>query len=118
MARLTDYEPRWVNLPQAAPGVRFYCGVSFINPNGERGPCPECGHQRDRRLAFSFWPPIDPDNLLPSMDPEGMSRFSAGFHKRVSGETFDTLTIMPSIGLDPYWHGNITNGEIAPVKQR
>ncbi len=113
MARLTDYAPHWVNLPQAAPGVRFYIGVSFINPNGERGPCPACGHQRDRRLAFNFWPPIDPDGLIEKM---GIEYPHAGFHTRVSGDTFDTLTISPSIGLDPMWHGNITNGEISPVK--
>jgi len=30
------------------------------------------------------------------------------------GETFDTLTIIPSIGLDLHWHGTITNGVLAP----
>lgn len=118
MARLTDYEPHWINLPQAAPGVKFYVGVSFINPNGERGPCPACGHNRDKRIAFSFWPPIDPDNILPMMDPDSMATFSARFHTRVSGETFDTLTILPSIGLDPYWHGHLTAGALEPVQPR
>lgn len=109
--RLVDLEPRWVNMPQAATGVRFYIGVSFINPLGERGPCPTCGHNRDKRLAFSFWPPIDPDGLIAR---HGIDYPHDGFHHRVSGETFDTLTIAPSIGLDPFWHGNITNGEITP----
>lgn len=114
MARLTDYDPHWVNMPQAAPGVRFYIGVSFINPMGERGPCPTCHKQQDQRLAFNFWPPIDPDDLL----GRGITYPHDRFHTRASGETFDTLTITPSIGLDPIWHGNITNGEIAPVKAR
>ena len=112
MARLVDYNPHWVNLPQAADGVRFIIGVSFINPMGERGPCPTCGHNRDKRLAVNFWPPIDPDDLL----GKGIEYPHGGFHKRVSGETFDTLTISPSIGLDPLWHGNIVNGEITPAK--
>lgn len=116
MARLVNYEPHWVNLPQAADGVRFYIGLSFINPMGERGPCPTCGHNRDKRLAFSFWPPIDPENLLRLMDAASMEQMSKRFHRRLSGDTFDTLTIMPSIGLDPLWHGNISNGEILPAK--
>lgn len=116
MARLVNYEPHWINLPQAAPGVRFYIGVSFINPMGERGPCPACGHNRDKRLAVSFWPPIDPENLLALMDRPAMEQMAKNYHHRSSGETFDALTITPSIGLDPLWHGNITNGEIAPAK--
>lgn len=111
--RLTDLAPRWVNMPQAAPGVRFYIGVSFLCPTDDHGSCPTCGHQRGRRLAFSFWPPIDPDNLL----GRGIEYPHDNFHTRVSGETFDTLTITPSIGLDPVWHGNITAGEITPAKQ-
>jgi hypothetical protein len=37
-----------------------------------------------------------------------------GAHKRIAGETFDTLTIEPSIGFEGigHWHGHITNGEI------
>lgn len=108
MPHLADLEPHWVNIPQAAPGVRFYIGVSFINPNGERGPCPTCGHNRDKRLAFNFWPPVDPDNLL----ARGIEYPHDGWHQRVSGDTFDTLTISPSIGLDPFWHGHIENGQL------
>jgi hypothetical protein len=96
--------------------VRFYIGVSFLHPNHDHSKCPTCGASRERRLAFSFWPPIDPDNLLSNMDVASMEQWSARFHRRVSGETFDTLTIMPSIGLDPLWHGNITNGEVTPSK--
>ena len=68
------------------------------------------GHQRGKRLAVSFWPPVDPDGwesriILPD---------HSNFHRRVSGETFDTLTIEPSIGFESigHWHGRITNGEI------
>lgn len=109
--RLVDLKPHWINLPQAATGVRFYIGVSFLCPTDEHSLCPTCGAMRGRRLAFNFWPPIDPDNAAASMSGEYPH---AGFHQRVSGETFDTLTIAPSIGLDPIWHGTIKNGEILP----
>lgn len=112
MARLIDYEPHWVTFPNIAEGVRFYYGVSFINPMGQRGPCPTCGKRQDERLAVTFWPPVDPDGWESKITLPDHSKF----HKRVSGETFDTLTIFPSIGLDPRWHGNITDGEILPAK--
>jgi hypothetical protein len=106
--RLVDLAPHWINIPAAADGVRFYIGVSFLCPHCEHTPCPTCGHQRGNRLAFNFWPPIDPDGWL----SKGVDYPHERFHQRVSGETFDTLTITPSIGLDPHWHGTITNGEI------
>lgn len=108
--RLIDLNPRWVNLTNAAPGVQFYTGVSFLCPTDDHSPCPTCGAQRGRRLAVRFWPPIDPSDCLSLMGDYPHK----GFHTRVSGETFDTLTIAPSIGFDPIWHGNINNGEITP----
>lgn len=115
MARLVDYDPHWINMPQAAPSVKFYVGLSFINPMGERGACPTCGHNRDKRLAVSFWPPIDPDGLL-ERQLVGNYDGPPNPHYRTKGETFDTLTLAPSIGLDPMWHGNIADGEITPAK--
>jgi hypothetical protein len=110
--RLVDLAPHWISMLQAAPGVKFYIGVSFLCPTDEHTPCPTCGAQRGRRLAVSFWPPIDPENVLALMGNYPHEHF----HKRVNGETFDTLTITPSIGLDPTWHGSITNGEILPAR--
>jgi hypothetical protein len=110
MARLIDLSPHWVNIPQAATDVRFYIGVSFLCPHCDHTPCPTCGSQRGKRLAFHFWPPVDPDDLL----ARGIEYPHDGWHQRVSGETFDTLTISPSIGLDPHWHGTIENGELKP----
>lgn len=34
--RLIDLKPRWVNLPGAADGVRFYIGLSFLCPTDEQ----------------------------------------------------------------------------------
>ena len=117
--RLLDLQPQWINMPQAADGVRFYIGVSFLHPNHDHSKCPTCGASRERRLAVAFWPPIDPDNLIGKFGAEwaeNVKRLSQK-HNRVSGETFDTLTLTPSIGLDPLWHGHITNGEVTPSKQ-
>jgi hypothetical protein len=106
--RLTELAPHWVNLPQAADGVRFYIGVSFLHPGQEHTPCPTCGAQRGKRLAVPFWPPIDPANLLAT----SIEYPHAGFHTRISGDTFDTITIQPSIRIGGLWHGTITNGEV------
>jgi len=110
--RLADLAPHWVQPSQwAAASPPFYIGVSFLCPHCEHTPCPTCGTQRGKRLAFSFWPPIDPEQVLGRMFKDYPHN---GFHKRVSGETFGTLTISPSIGLDPHWHGNLINGELLP----
>jgi hypothetical protein len=65
----------------------------------------------------SFWPPIIPadcglDQSLALQCAEQIPHDS--FHVRVSGETFDDLTINPSIGFerDGHWHGRITHGEM------
>lgn len=107
--RLTDLAPHWVTFANPGDGVRFYYGVSFLCPHCEHAACPTCGAQRGKRMAVSFWPPVDPDNLLAS----GMTEIPHdGFHKRISGEDFDRLTLEPSIGFEGHWHGRITNGQI------
>lgn len=98
--------------------MRAYIGVSFLCPHCTHSPCPTCGAQRGKRIAVSFWPPIIPqdqeyfDVVQKSVD----SIPHEHFHKRVSGETFETLTLNPSIGFDEirHWHGRITNGECSP----
>ena len=108
--RLSELAPRWVTLAQWASPSPFYTGVSFLCPCCEHTPCPTCGHERGKRLAFQFWPPIDPDGLLGMVfelaDNNG--------HRRIAGDTFDTLTIEPSVGFEQigHWHGRITNGEM------
>jgi hypothetical protein len=65
-----------------------------------------------------FWPPIDPNSALTKfgIDAETcrMAWGGASMHQRVSGETIDTLTLSPSVGHDPHWHGHITSGEATP----
>lgn len=107
--KLTNLAPHWIQPSNWSAGP-FYIGVSFLCPHCDHTPCPTCGAQRGKRLAFSFWPPIDPEGW----EARGTPIPHDGFHRRISGETFDTLTIKPSIGLDPHWHGNIENGVLTP----
>jgi len=111
MTRLVDLKPHWI-APQGMSyegAPRFYIGVSFLHPNHDHSKCPTCGASRERRLAVNFWPPIDPDGW----EHRGTPVPHEGFHHRVSGDTFETLTLSPSIGLDALgFHGHITEGEV------
>lgn len=102
MSRLVDHEPRWALPSQwSAQSPPFYTGVSWN--------CPHC----KARLAVQFHPPIDPEKLIGRMFE--WPKYPAAW-TRVSGDTFDTLTLIPSIGFDnpPHWHGTLTNGELTP----
>lgn len=106
--KLTELKPHWIGLNQWVAADPFYIGVSFLCPHCVGLNLPEHGPERVRRLAVSFWPPIDPANWKERIMPPAHDKF----HQRVSGETFDTLTLEPSAGFDPHWHGRITNGEM------
>src|SRR5882672_3459569 len=98
--RLVDLAPRWIGIGQQYEGKPvFHIGVSFLCPHCEHSPCPTCGAQRGKRLAVNFWPPIDPDGWESRITPIPHEHF----HKRSSGEAFDTLTLEPSIGFEPHW---------------
>ena len=106
--RLVELEPHWIGLQGWPVKDPFYVGLSFLCPHCPVD-APEHGANRRRRLAVSFWPPIDPANWLGRIcQPPAIG------HKRVSGETFDTLTLEPSIGFEHigHWHGRIINGAI------
>lgn len=109
--RLTDLSPHWVQPAYWADGAApFYIGVSFLCPHCDHTNCPTCGAVRGKRLAVNFWPPIDPEKWL-----ERITEIPhVGFHQRINGDTFDTLTLSPNIGLSPHWHGTIINGELQP----
>jgi hypothetical protein len=112
--RLTDLKPKWIqpgNWAELAPPL--YIGLSFLCPHCPHTACPTCGSSdtRSKRLFINFWPPIDPENARGRMFewPEPTHRI----HTR-TGDTFETLTIEPSIGFENigHWHGRITNGDI------
>jgi hypothetical protein len=112
--RLTDLAPRWV-LPAnwADSSEPMYVGVSFL--------CPHClpaehegrGPGKRQRLTVMFWPHIDPSNLRGKYG-EGWFPQTGKVHDRVSGESFETLTLSPSVGFESigHWHGHIINGEV------
>lgn len=103
--RLTDRRPKWVTFGQwSEQAPPLYIGLSFDCP------CPAC-ETKPKRLACLFWPPVDPEGAIARY---GLFLPDNGRHRRVSGETFDTLTLSPSLGFDPHWHGHITAGEIIP----
>lgn len=105
--RLADFDPHWIGLPGWSSDSAFYVGVSFLCPHCPAD-APEHGPNRRRRLAVMFHPPIDPDNYMARI----LQPIADGKHQRISGETFDTLTLSPSIGFDSigHWHGSIING--------
>lgn len=99
--KLTDLNPRWVGLPGP-----IYDGVAF-----------DCPHCKTQRLAITFSPPIDPNGLWPRI----LKPTYAGQNvwKRGEGDTFDTLTLSPSVDASNpiefknHWHGFITCGEVS-----
>lgn len=115
--RLTDLDPRWgqdvlmnyhgrgqSNFPPAG----FHNAVTFL--------CPHC---RKQRLAVTFQPAIGSTDWLTPNQPVAASEH---VWTREGGDTFDALTLAPSIDTkaDPvgrvdfegHWHGFIRNGEI------
>lgn len=95
--KLTDLNPKWVGCGE--PGNEIIFGLRF-----------DCPHCRVQKLAVLFSPFIDPHNWIPRigefhMDKQKWNR---------EGETFETLTLKPSINTEfsGHWHGFIENGEV------
>ena len=94
--RLLDAKPKWVQLNNWASESDFFVGIRFA--------CPHCG----KPLSVPFWPPVDPEKM------EGRifnMPDNAGNWRR-TGDTFDSLTLSPSIDVAGHWHGHIINGEL------
>lgn len=114
--RLADKEPRWVAIGYPgfvekanawAQSLPIYCGVSFM--------CPHCNAQR---LAVIFDPPVNPaGHVVRDAPPVPAGQL---VWKRDGGDTFDTLTLSPSLDFSRparidfagHWHGFIKNGEL------
>jgi hypothetical protein len=90
--RLIDLNPRWF-VDAALSDSRSGMGITF-----------ECPHCRTTRLHAAFENPIDGG-------PKGEHSVH---HWARQGETFETLTLTPSIDVSAsgHWHGFITNGEV------
>lgn len=94
--RLTDFDPRF----QRSHGDERLTHLSF------RCPCkPEC----EVRVCVAFTPALDGSEAPQAWKP----------WQRSSGDTFETLTLSPSIHLYPTpsqdcagWHGFLRNGQL------
>lgn len=106
--KLTDLEPHWVGL---MPGHAI--GITFL--------CPHC---RQCRIGVPFDEPIGGEKLESIIGRDltvhlhSQKKFLADLmnkkHWHREGETFETLTLSPSIDTSEHghWHGHINNGEI------
>lgn len=98
--KLTELNPRWVGY--SGP---IYDGISFD--------CPHCLAEGlpVQRLAITFSPPIDPNGWWPRITQP--TYVGQQVWKRISGDTFENLTLNPSVNTNAagHWHGFITNGE-------
>lgn len=93
--KLIDLNPRWFT-QGASPDV---VGLTFD--------CPCCAGKT--RLGVLFQEPIDRDGL-----PTDTHWGKKGTFWQRTGETFESLTLMPSIDASKWghWHGHITGGQI------
>ena len=92
--KLTELDPRWTTHEKGRKGQ----GIVFL--------CPHC---KTHFIAVFFANPLDGGAALPApSDSQNAYRWQR------TGETFDILTLIPSINA-PCWHGFVTNGEITTV---
>jgi hypothetical protein len=104
--RLIELDPRWFTFAHPADGVDIRFGLTFL--------CPHC---RTQRLGVEFDPPIDPAGLIAKF---GIQFPQANRVWKREGDTFETLTLSPSIDasraatieFDGHWHGHITAGNV------
>ena len=91
--RLTTLAPHWIGYGPIVVGISFWC--------------PHC---RTTRLAVLFVEAIDAEGWL----AKGVTRHHDPFEWHRTGETFDTLTLRPSINCEVagHWHGVIAEGEV------
>jgi Family of unknown function (DUF6527) len=114
--KLTELDPHWVGLCRGhAIGVTFLCpccrktriGIAFDEPIG--------GHHLENLIGR------DVAVFLTREFREGTGRFQDSTLKKWHriGETFQDLTLTPSIDTSEHghWHGSITNGEMVGGSQ-
>lgn len=109
--RLSSLKPKWVTLQNWSSPSKFYVGLTFLCPHCSAD-LPEHGQERRQRLAVSFRPPIDPDDIEAKFLVPLLT--TGAEWTRMAGDTFDTITLAPSINTEQHghWHGFITNGEV------
>ena len=100
--KLTELNPEWLTRGGKRIGIRFIC--------------PHCN---DQRLVIGFDKALDGEGYTGIViNREGPIAWMMGGEGNngwsVQGDTFETLTITPSIDVSQHghWHGSITNGEM------
>ncbi len=118
--RLTDLDPRWfAEAGRQGQGLTFECPCCLSKPRPQ-----------STRLAVAFTPALDGGPPIPISGapnlfallcetlwlPEhvGTNIVPPGIHWQRTGDTFETLTLTPSIDASRagHWHGFITDGEV------
>lgn len=100
--RLTACRPRWQTIPNWSSPSLFAVGVTFD--------CPVCAYP----VGCYFTPSVDPDKLQGKYQwpdfpaPDGQKQWRRG------GDTFDTLTLDPSINNNAAGcgHWTLSGGEL------
>lgn len=116
--KLTDLQPRWFDVPGvggAVDGVTFLCPCAPCRAAFAAGGSPV-------RIGVQFANPIgtDPKPLMTFQEKHrhvhDMRTFDVppGFLWQREGETFETLTLSPSVDASAagHWHGWVRNGEV------
>lgn len=103
--KLTDLNPRWTGIGSGKDQI--ITGITF-----------DCPHCRVQRLGVLFKNAIDHEGWL----EKGITRHHDKNEWDREGDTFDSLTLTPSIdttkpqqqglAFEGHWHGFITKGEI------
>lgn len=122
--KLTELQPKWIGLN----GEHLWLGVrdghgraGWSGQNPHFGLTFLCPHCREQRIGVMFKPFIDPDDLvklatwaLPGAPNPNTGEVTEVLWWTRTGDTFDALSLTPSIDLSKYghWHGYITNGEL------
>lgn len=111
--KLTDLRPRWFDVPGVGGAID---GITFECP----GAC--CAGRVPVRIGIQFANPIgsEPKPLMTNKEKHQhvheLRTFDIppGFLWQRQGETFETLTLSPSVNASAsgHWHGWVRNGQV------
>lgn len=105
--RLVDLDPHWIGIHDWSENSPYHVGITFRCPH-----CPPGKRGETTFIAVFFSNPIDPGQLQQKYSWT-TSKLAENLWNR-QGDTFDTLTLSPSVDAsgNGHWHGFITNGEV------